>query len=401
MRTFEKRIKGIIFALWHRGISLCIIILLLSFSSKCEIAFETQHIKNTFNALSSDLQETIINIPRQGERTLKISDILENGELAVRFNENNELSHIGLQINTSDQGVKQLECELFLENLVLNIFLADERSFIHNYIKNNGIEIYKSNKPYITKSASERHELVRELLATKMILQYNESLFSANWVLNIGATLSIRFPANIYLIKGMDKTELEIDFLRAYDSFNYTSLPSKIDKSKTTQADNGLILFNRSKFGADDFHSDVYLKKDNSGNLKPVFSEQYPIESLSNLFLFDLGKTHPIQATFILYPYRKESRAMELGKLTAFLRQNEAGYFGLSSITPDSIHATVIYYDPLYNYVNMILVEANRWQLFSNNPDPIKITFYLYIPRDDLKSGAKKDNTFLIQSSYN
>ena len=356
--------------------------------------FTTEQIKNTYLALPKSIQEKINGTTVYTDTVLTLESPLLNGVLKVEFNKNHELALLGLQITNDEESEKYAEVLRFLENLFLRITVAEKEDFLIHFLRHNEIELLVNNKTISKPSLSEWKNAINTVSVLPVAIRFSKSLFYATWILSEKNNVIIRFPSDINLIRGMDKAELEADLIQSIMKFDKTSPLPLVDTTNLKEVRKGLYVDTRSAFETDDFRSDIYIEKKqetNNNKFSIAFSSEFPVESFNNLFIYNPSNKFSVETTFMLYKNNKTVKTLDLNLLNTYLSYHCKTYFGLSHNTSDELKATVIYHNPMYNYLHMLVVQSNKKTLFSKTDDLLKASLYLFIPRADLKKGYQQD----------
>ena len=346
------------------------------------LSFETERTRKIYELLPNDVRLKI-----DSAHSNRCVDWGDSSKVVVLYNDDKQLSHIGINlmgdsfVNPNINGA-YLDAYRFLEYCLLNLNLLNDKDERLQFAEKMQLKFYFDNKPEKL-SGIDIQAFTRVFDKLDFALTFNDYFFQASWKENAGREFSIRFPTALYLLKGMDKVELESSFINnlkqqmtVSDSFDF--------RFKTAdRLAKDLFVVEGERFETDNFRSDIYLKKAKSSFYEPVFSEQYPVESFSNLFVCGINNSFEVDVCCYLYKGKKVEKH-SLNNLQLQLSINKKVYFGLYSNSATTIKATVIYYDPVYKYIHMLVIEGNRNTLFSNENANLKADLYLYIPRSDI-----------------
>lgn len=358
------------------------------FATNTSPAFETDRIKETYNLLPNELKTIIENV-QYIDTLINGNIIIPNSMLNILFNSDKEISHIGFNINKPEINYDYFEAYLFIENYLLNLSLDPGSYFLDEFANRNGLKFY-INKTVAIPNLKKIKLLIAEIIYSKINLSFSNSKFLAIWTTYNNDSFEINFPANINLIKGMDKTDLERDFIRKLKTYTKVKRYEPINLSKIQPSYDELFIIKGNLFETDNFRADVYYKKNEFENYLPVFSSLNPVESFSNLFITDIDNSYIIENTFILYGNQKKTATYSFKKFHSCLSEKNLIFFGLNSYKLNILHASVIYYSPIYNYIHMLIAESDKQKLFNEKNNYIKSNLYLYIPRADLIKIIKK-----------
>jgi hypothetical protein len=350
------------------------------------LSFETEKIKSVYDLLPEKIQQMI---ETENKKTFQLKGdlIVPNSLIHVRFNNSNQIAHIGLYLSGESQKKSGLtDVHYFVETCLLNFILLPSSLEIQRYIKKNEISFLLNNKS-IPFEVKEITSFIAVLLTQKFSIDFQNYFFIANWETESGENFAMKIPADINLIKGMDKSELELDLIRKMKDKPIDVYEPKIDNKQLKRLASGLYIQTGQNFSTDDFRSDIYLTKKTASNYEPVFASQYPVESFSNLFICNLKIQSRVEVIGMLYGEKKRMEDLTLDELQSFLAENNEVYFGLLSHEEKILKATVIYFNPMYRYIHMLVTETDEQSLFNDNENnTIQATLYLFIPRTDINN---------------
>ena len=346
--------------------------------------FETERIRDTYTLLPTNVQTTIENNASGKNLRVRIDNIIQDSQIKVYYNSNNQICHLGLDL--FDDAViqdNQIEAYYFLENSLLNYVLTKQTSTVFMLAKERETSFFLNNKP-VTNEIKKMIPFADIIKSKKFSLNLENYRFTANWTTLGGERFAMKFPADINLLKGMDKGQLEdklILKMKIFASSDKKIIPQKNDFKGDQRTSNGLYIQSGTYFETDDFRSDIYLTKKNNNEYLPVYSNRFPVESFSNLFTCNLSSAIDINLTAILYGNKTGKSTLKLRKMQAFLSENNITFFGLQNDDEQSIKATIIYFNPTYRYMHMLIVEAEKTVLFGEGEKIIKADLYPFIPR--------------------
>ena len=368
---------------------LCILLSLPPELIESQIKFETERLGMTYESLPVSTQKMILPAEPLIDRTISDKGISQNAMLRVRYNQLNEISHLGLQL-TVDSGSKKYKNEIdFVENLLLNITTSRTVKFaVFDLMKDNNIRWSLNDRLLSALSLEQWKKLADNVLQSRAVVNYDDSGFRFVWSV-AGNTIKLKFRADINLVRGMNKSELEAEFLKKLNE-NIRIKSLNVTKQNALPVSDGLYVVRGQKFVSDEFHSDIYLIKNDSRAYVPVFDSAYFAESFSNLFIINFYHDIFMNTTLVLFK-SKVDKQLKVNKVNTLLMQDCRAFIGLSSVAPEKIQATIFYYNPVYGYVHMLVVQTTKKEFFNCDNGTIKGDLYLYIPRSDLRKNIKAD----------
>ena len=364
-------------------ISAIILVCMAIYSHALE--FSNERAEAIYKHLDPNLQTQIKKqSPLSSLSLIEAPNYYKNAQLKITRSQSKTIDFIGLNLNLENQiDKKYKEAYLFMESYILTLFFnhnsifdLEKKHIKLQYNNKDGLDQIKELKEFITKLSEYQFNL---------IVQPGEFTFS--WISSKKNQLSISFPSNINLIKGMTKIELEEEFihnLSAFQSKQPQKIPTSIYEKHIYTSKTELYIQKREAFETDNFRSDVYLTIKNN-QYTPVFSDQYPIESLSNLFTTEISNNFMIQSNVVKYGNVNESIYKDFNSFHSFLSTGNKVFFGLEKEDKNTLKATIIYYNETYNYIHMLLVEVEK-EILKMKPKTNMLTakLYTYIPRQDL-----------------
>ncbi len=347
------------------------------------VEFETKRVRDTYMQLPVSMQKMTEENKLNQNFTIRSENIIQGSQIKISFNSINQINHIGLNLfEESEKKGDYSDAYLFIENSMLNFALQSQVSGINKIAKDREISFYIDKKLVVgeIKNMISFSDIVK---SKKFTLNLEENSFIGSWTSIGGGHFAMKFPADVNLLKGMDKGELEADLVRRINVFAISNIlvPQNQEYKGDQKLQQGLYIQKGTYFETDDFRSDIYLTKKSENAFLPVFSIKYPIESYSNLFMCNLGSMINVDLTVELYGNKKSTLSLQLKKLQAFLSENNESFFGLQSNKDNVLKATIIYYNKTYRYIHMMVVESDKSELFSNKERTIKANLYTYIPQ--------------------
>lgn len=209
--------------------------------------------------------------------------------------------------------------------------------------------------------------------------------------------LRFTFPANIQIVSGKDKRELEHELsmiMRHAHSNSYQKNEAKemVKKDKRIYYSKGNYLFIK------EMSSNCYFTKDREKEFELIFSPDYLAESFSNLFLQPIETA--LKTTIVIeqqmYGNEKKKFNLSLDQFHNYLKTHHMEtYVGIEVASKDSIDATIIMYNKDLNYYHMLYAKSTPELLFNSSKPTVMAKLYSYIPADNIltlyKEGYKSE----------
>ena len=371
--------------------TLIIIALLLALPLSA-VDFATKYVQENYEQLPALIRAAIGERPKEGVSRFTSNELVAGSQVKLVATRHSQVIHIGFDL-FKDHEIRPDERDVyyFLENTMLNLALqpsfaemmkAAEKRSIVLLIDNN--QISQSNNTSIPFSAV--------IKSSRLGIRCENGHYFCVWSLPANKSFSMSFPADLNIITGMDKGELELALMKAIKSFTApnTLLYEYKDKGDT-RLSNGMYIQQGGQWLDDNFRSDIYLTKKNATEYLPVFSLKFPAESFANLFLCNMPVAGiRLAITQSLYGDQQESYTISLLQLKVFLSQYTQSYFGMQDENATSLKATVIYYNTVYQYIHMLVVETDKATLFGSGEKTLQAIFYAYIPHHNYIQQLKK-----------
>ncbi len=371
-------LKGVIFFL--------IGLFMSGYAVKAELKFNSAKLKNVFSLLPEDYKIQIQN------RLSSTSDlhILDGGligekcKLVYRFNEYQELDHLGLYLIEKNNYNRQFQ-EVFdyLERSFLVSALLNEKYPLLQENKNNKIEVLY-NGSLLNKQKSLF--VIPTILIDKdtpIRINYDSKLFFVKWNLDSVNNLEVKIPNNYSLITEKTKDELERDILRKFKQtqkeiiFNQKPSFNQLELFK----ENIYFLKGEMYFFVTDLSSNkYYFVKD---SIRPVFISKYYKESVSNLFLNVIPTNLELKLTQKLYGGIEEELRININSFFENFTPQFKIYFGWLSEDKEDLEASVLICNKVYNYNHLLKISTNYKSVFRKSGE-IEAMFFAYIPRENL-----------------
>ncbi len=357
-----------------------IIITLLFSIPLSALDFGTQYVQENYERLPDLLRIAIGEQPKEGVTRYTSNELAAGSMVKVSTVRGNRMMHIGFDLfKDTEIASDAREVYSFLENSLLYLALQPSSEILKAAEKRSIVLLLDKNKITSTKNLSIPFAPV--IKSSRFSIHCENGRYLCTWELPANKSFSIAFPSDINIITGMDKGELELDLMNRLKSFAAPNA-SVFEYKGDVQLPNGLHIQTGTAWQDDNFRSDIYLTKKNDTEYLPVFSTKFPVESFSNLFLCNMPITGVrLAITQPLYGNRSEVYTVTLPQLKAFLSQHAQTYFGMQEENATSMKATVIYYNPVFQYVHMVVVETEKATLFSTGEKILQATLYAYIPQ--------------------
>ena len=136
----------------------------------------------------------------------------------------------------------------------------------------------------------------------------------------------------------------------------------------------------------DSLKSETYYTVVN-GRANPVFSDEYPMESLHNLCLgcFPAAKVD-LHVRYRTYERDKVYCSMPLTRFLGYMQHQGVDFYAASYNTGDgAAQCLLLMHHPIYDYIHMLIVNCPT-SLFEDRHTVLEGDFYTFIPQHNIKS---------------
>lgn len=340
---------------------------------------------------SSKIHELYNLLPKNCKESISYHDSCTchaNGaDLQIKvIRKNGNILHLGIDLFGKDKIGFFPDCVFhFVERYFLELLITEDMELFNKRSSDQKI-VLMFNDQEVSKSKFGSVENIHLLLNRE--LQKKISCDSLNYKLLLSDgynELKLIFPANNNIVSGMDKLELDKKLEMNLKDF------SSIDKAKVVED---------STKEFDQFHeyfiskgesyyktitSNTYYRKVNSKYLL-LYDKKYLAASLSNMFI--MGQYIPQKQINIIHvQYGKETSiySLYLNDFVNFFKQDKCKlYLGIEKENENTVQATLVVYNPLLNFVNIVYINTPINDLFDAS-QKINVKMYSNIPSDNIK----------------
>jgi len=129
-----------------------------------------------------------------------------------------------------------------------------------------------------------------------------------------------------------------------------------------------------------------YIRSSSSDSLVPVYSKEFPIETISNQLLSVIDSDMNLDITQRLYGYKKRSFSLPMSVLADYCAATGCRpYIGIESADDREIKAVLVYRNNFFSY-NHLLYMTIAVEDIAEKESRATADFYTYIPTHNLKS---------------
>jgi hypothetical protein len=351
-------------------------------------AFNSQVIMRLFEKLPDSLRIQLSAAQLKAPATLIVNGdmICENTKVNAKYNDHGEMLHLGLHLmSTNYENKSILIVKEYLERLFLTCCLLNNHDAILFHLQYEKVEITINGEPLADLLQHDSFCSAIELVKNAPVsIERSSNGFHAIFSPDLFNHVSIKFPADIFTISGMDKFELENLLVR-----DMISLP----KGQTFGANNTSVLLDRYShrlsisqgliyFGIASISSNQFFYRNKTS--VPVFDRAYLYESVSNLFLNIIPSRINLQINHRLYGNRIENYTVNINDFLSYFDEAYTIYFGWQSRDTENLIASVFIYNNVFNYSHLLTVKFVSEDVF-NEEGVIEATLYSFTPHGNIK----------------
>ena len=220
------------------------------------------------------------------------------------------------------------------------------------------------------------------------ISNHNSRFLSFEWELNPNKTLRMDMPISYENLNGSNRGEIESSFIKKIKTSNLvrTSIDSNLLKEPQPYG-NDLYIIPGKTYLNKEINRNIYLRMDSTDC--PIWSIDYPIESISNLFLFPSDKygTIGIEITVLKHEYGEtETFNTNIENLMAVCEEQGCiPYWGVESKDGPMLSGTLFLYNWKHGYDHVLKIECNPEDVINNN-GILRARASLYIPTNNIQT---------------
>lgn len=364
-----------------------VLILRASPCNGAELKFNSSRIKQVFEMIPESYQKEIELKGTSNVGSTHLLNVTLSGEkrtLVYRYNQYNELDHLGLYLINENQNKTNIrEAYDFVERAFLVSFLRQEKYLLSQVVTENQVEVLYNGTSLSKQNVLSSLPKISIDQNTPLNIKYDSKFFSFYWILDPLNTLSVRIPNNYSLLTEKTKDELEKDLLREMKFSKNVEIsrarPSRKELKLKTQ---DIYLFQGEIYSTTpELSSSKYFYVNDS--IYPVFSNTYYKESIRNLFLNLVPTSLKLTITQKLYGGMDEIYTLNLNTFYGNFSAAYNIYFGWQHDDKENIKASVFISSKVYNYNHLLVVTTNASTIFKNN-GAVEGLFFAYIPRETI-----------------
>ena len=349
-----------------------------------DIAFSTKKLEEVASLLS---EKYLI-----GRDTMMICpEICENKSVVIQYNEKNQVSHLGISMFSRE--IKDLLNEPvcnFVERLLLELSLAQGKDEIVAELDHYGISMQRNGIKFGDRNVNSIQAILNEIEdPVHFTISKDDNSYTVAWEYGSQNLFVIQFPLSRELITGANKLEADnvlFDQLKANNCTHPAIRPHMISDAAELISNDGTVFVRAGdSFMLGMINENTYYKKAADG-YELIFDENFPKESLSNLFHGDFeNNALKIQVTHAMYGNYNPEFEMRLNDFICFFKQDFKVYTASYQKAPGVINATVIFQNKTYDYIHLLIISTKQENIFSAN-GILTASFRSNIPQHNINS---------------
>ncbi|MFG6424849.1 MAG: hypothetical protein K1W14_00435 [Muribaculaceae bacterium] len=314
--------------------------------------------------------------------------ISSSGAYAQTQYASSELEEIGLLLanrNISHKCEKDTLTDkiMHLGLPLFNMSGNDDVDAVLRYIER--VKLHKKLLPAIEAKYLSDDDKIKE----NGLLTIGESPKSDYSIDNNGTTITvscggwcISFPNSFSQIYGLNKKESD-DYIY-YGLMDRKPLPQK---QNTITVGDSIVKRIGESYMIQGINTDkFYIRSSSSDSLVPVYSKEFPIETISNQLLSVIDSDMNLDIIQRLYGYKKRSFSLPMSVLADYCAATGCRpYIGIESADDREIKAVLVYRNNFFSY-NHLLYMTIAVEDIAEKESRATADFYTYIPTHNLKS---------------
>lgn len=342
-------------------------------------------------AYLAEYVENIMEIPER-DTIIIVPEIIETKAIVFRYNDKGDLSHIGVSLFSEETKfiVDEDICN-FLERTIFELLVLKDRNAVCSKLREYRLKLYVDGKDFATDGKYSIEYLLDNMhMPASFYLNNKGKVAEAIWTYGKHKVV-LEFPLSRELVTGTDKKEsddLLYDELKvaAFDTAMYAD--EEVGASDLEPVANNVFVRRGVVYAIKELSSDVYYSEE-GGKYVPLFSPQYPLYSMNNLFLtYQNGKDKKLSLTHRKYGSFTPEVTISFPNFLNVFSNNFTTVCHTGFVEDGKIETIVVFTHKVLNYIHILRATTTMDELFSDNT-VIKADFYSNIPQHYIKSLLK------------
>lgn len=313
--------------------------------------------------------------------------------------DNNIIEHIGCKFIPDSLNLASNQITRFLERELLEILLSDDvqKTMKINHDNNLFILLNDDTIPIdLIEDKSRFFTLWKSnngIIINRENNNYKVTILCAN-----DQNLTFVFQADVSLISGMNKKELEIKLALQLSNYYAKDIADSISISNLdylqylhnsdSLCHDSVFVDKGDSFVIPQINGDMYYLK-NDTIYTPVLDTSYMAISFSNAILMPNLKNYYIEIEHSLYGYKKQIFTMSSQDFFDFFAKEFEKYFGIETLEKDKLTGTLVLYNHEAEYIHIAFISTTLDDLMNEGKIYLKLSSY--IPQHNIKTLFGKD----------
>lgn len=208
-------------------------------------------------------------------------------------------------------------------------------------------------------------------------------------VRNEADALVITLPADRELLYAYDKKEHEDvikEELARWDQAYQAAASPFLDELEEYRK--GVLVLPGRAYMIDSLKNETFYSIAANGRISPVFSKEYPMESLQNLCMgcFPTAKVD-LHVRYRTYEREKVYCSMPLAHFLGYMQHQGVEFYTAAFNTEEGIaQCLLLMHHPIYDYIHMLVVNSPASLFAAGAHTVLEGDFYTFIPQHNIKS---------------
>lgn len=321
-------------------------------------------------------------------------EICGNKSIVIQYNEKRQVAHLGISMFSKEtkEIINNPVCN-FVERFLLELTLADDNNEIISMLDHFGI-LLQSNGKALAAGANNTMSAILSQIEDPVYftLSKDGNAYTVVWEYGLQKQnmFVMQFPLNRELITGANKIESDNVLFDQLKDNNCDNMPDNnhylTDGAEIIPSGDGNVFICKGdSFVLGIINENRYYKK-TAGGYELIYDENFPKESLSNLFLGIFDKNNlKIHVKHSMYGNFTPEYEMNLNDFVCFFKNDFKIYTASYQREPGVINATVIFQNKQYNYIHILIINTLKENIFAKN-GVISASFRSNIPQHNINS---------------
>lgn len=199
--------------------------------------------------------------------------------------------------------------------------------------------------------------------------------------------VNLSFPNDWQLLTGMNKIECEQYFYNSLMAFAHKGSSTANDVTQVEPTSPSSYYKQEGEcYLIKEINQDKYYVKLANDSIRPIYSSNYPSETLSNLMQNLVTSNFNLCVEQQLYGFKSRTFTVPLSVFMEYCSQQHCkAYVGIESETMTNLTAIVVYRNPVLMYNHLLCIDMDK-DVLNKQDGVINAYLYCYIPTHNLKN---------------